>query len=172
MYCLYAAVLNSTGWPEGKIQLLTVISVVSECSCVKVAQSCPTLCDPMDYTVHGNVQARILEWVAFPFSRESSQPGIKPRSPAMQADCLPAEPQRKPKNTPVSRLSLLQQIFLAQELNQGLLHCRRILYQLSYQGISCKWIPTANNHVDRTQKEQLKKLKHIWSSSPGRIFRY
>ena len=38
------------------------------------AQSCLTLCDPMDYTVHGILQARILEWVAFPFSRGSSQP--------------------------------------------------------------------------------------------------
>ena len=41
---------------------------------VKVAQSCPTLCNPMDYTVHGILQARILEWVAFPFYRGSSQP--------------------------------------------------------------------------------------------------
>ena len=41
---------------------------------VKVAQSCPTLCDPVDYTVHGILQARILEWGAFPFSRGSSQP--------------------------------------------------------------------------------------------------
>jgi len=41
---------------------------------VKVARSCPTLCDPMDYTVHGILQARILEWVAFAFSRGSSQP--------------------------------------------------------------------------------------------------
>ena len=41
---------------------------------VKVTQSCLTLCDPMGYTVHGIVQARILEWVAFPFSRRSSQP--------------------------------------------------------------------------------------------------
>ena len=40
----------------------------------KIAQSCPTLCDPMDYTVHGIFQARILEWIAFPFSRGSSQP--------------------------------------------------------------------------------------------------
>ena len=39
---------------------------------VKVAQSCPTLRDPMDYTVHGILQAKILEWVAFPFSRGSS----------------------------------------------------------------------------------------------------
>ena len=41
---------------------------------VKVAQSCPILCVPMDYTVHGILQARLLEWVAFPFSRGSSQP--------------------------------------------------------------------------------------------------
>ena len=41
---------------------------------VKVAQLCPTLCDPMDYTVHGILLARILDWVAFLFSRESSQP--------------------------------------------------------------------------------------------------
>ena len=41
---------------------------------VEVAQSCPTLCDSVDYTVHGILQARILEWVAFPFSRGSSQP--------------------------------------------------------------------------------------------------
>ena len=41
---------------------------------VKVAQSCPPLCDPMGFTVHGILRARILEWVAFPFSRRSSQP--------------------------------------------------------------------------------------------------
>ena len=40
---------------------------------VKAAQSCLTLCDPTDYTVHGILQARILEWVAFPFSTGSSQ---------------------------------------------------------------------------------------------------
>ena len=41
---------------------------------VKVTQSCPTLCNPMDYIVHGILQARILEWLAFPFSKGSSQP--------------------------------------------------------------------------------------------------
>ena len=41
---------------------------------VKVTQSCPTLCDPMDYTLRGILQPRILEWVAFPSSRGSSQP--------------------------------------------------------------------------------------------------
>ena len=58
----------------------------------KVAQSCPTLCNPMDYTVRVILQARILEWVAFPFSRGFSQA----RSPALQADSLPAEPQGGP----------------------------------------------------------------------------
>ena len=44
---------------------------------VKVAQLCLILCDPMDYKVHGILQARILEWVAFPFSRGSSQPRVR-----------------------------------------------------------------------------------------------
>ena len=61
---------------------------------VKVAQSCPTPCNPMDYTVHGMLQARILEWVAFP--GDLPNPGIKPRSPALQEDSLPAQPQGKP----------------------------------------------------------------------------
>ena len=62
---------------------------------MKVAQSCPTLFDPMDYT------------------RPWKSPG---------------------QNTGVGSLSLLQGIFLTQELNRGLLHCRQILNQLSYQG--------------------------------------
>ena len=48
-----------------------MLSLLSE---VKVAQSCPTLCDPIDCIVHGILQARIMEWVAFPFSRGSYQP--------------------------------------------------------------------------------------------------
>ena len=94
---------------------------------VKVVQSCLTLCDPMDYTVHGMLQARTLEWVAVPFSRESSQP----RCPTLHADSLPAEPQGKLKDTAVANLSLLHGIFPTQELNRGLLHCRWVLYQLS-----------------------------------------
>ena len=60
-------------------------------------------------------------------------PGMEPRFPALQADSLPAEPPGKPKNTRVGSLSVLQWIFPTQELNRGLLHCRQILYQLSYQ---------------------------------------
>ena len=76
---------------------------------MKVTQSGPILCDPMDYTVHEILQARILEWVAFPFSRGSSRPGdlpdpgIKPRSPALRADSLPAEPPGKPKSNDLIR---------------------------------------------------------------------
>ena len=54
--------------------ILCVMCWASKAVNVKVAQSCPTLCDPMDCTVHGILQARILEWVAFPFSGGSSQP--------------------------------------------------------------------------------------------------
>ena len=69
---------------------------------VKVAQWCPTLHDPMDYTVHGLLQARILEWVAFTFSKGDLRRGSsKPKFPAFQADPLPAEPPGKPKNTGV-----------------------------------------------------------------------
>ena len=53
---------------------------------VKVAQSCPTFCSPIDYTVHEILQARILEWVAFPFPGNLPNPGIEPRSPTLQAD--------------------------------------------------------------------------------------
>ena len=101
---------------------------------VKVTQLCSTLCDPVDCTVHGILQARILEWVVFPSSGDLSNPGIKPRFSTRQMHSLPAEPQGNPKNSGVSSLSLLQQMFPTQESNWGLLHCRRILYQLSYQG--------------------------------------
>ena len=60
--------------------------------------------------------------------------GTEPRSPALQVDSLPSESPGKPKNTRVGSPSLLQGNFPAQELNQGLLLCRWILYQLSYAG--------------------------------------
>ena len=59
-------------------------------------------------------------------------PGTQPRSPTLQADSLPTEPPGKPKNAGVGSLSLFQGIFPIQESNLGLLHCRQILYQLSY----------------------------------------
>ena len=54
------------------------------CICeVKVTQSCQTLCDLTDYRVHGILQTRILEWVAFPFSRGSSQPRDRTQVPCI-----------------------------------------------------------------------------------------
>ena len=60
----------------------------------------PTLCNPMDCnlpdaSVHGILQARILQWVTLSFSRDLPDPGIKPGSPSLQADSLPSEPPGK-----------------------------------------------------------------------------
>ena len=75
-------------------------------------------------------------WNGLPFSSPGDlpNPGIEPRSPVLQADSLLAESQRKPKNTGVGCLSLVHQISPTQESNWCLLHCRQILYQLTYQG--------------------------------------
>ena len=101
---------------------------------LKVTQSCPTVCDPMGYTVHGILQARILEWVAFPFSRGCSQPRDRIQVSHIAGGFFTSRATGKPKNTGVGSWSLLQRIFPTQESNWGLPHCRRILYQLSYQG--------------------------------------
>ena len=89
---------------------------------------------PPGPSVHGILQARILKWVAVPFSRGSSRPRTEPRSSTLQEDALPSELPGKPKNTGVGRLSLLQWILLTQDLNWSLLQCRQIIYPLSYQG--------------------------------------
>ena len=58
---------------------------------VKVPQSCWTLWDRMDYIVLGILQAGIMEWVAVPSPKGLPNSGFKPRSPALQANSLPAE---------------------------------------------------------------------------------
>ena len=99
-----------------------------------VPQLCSVLCNPTycsltGSSVHAILQARILEWVAMPSSRGSSQ--LRDQS-WITMDPLLSEPPGKPKNTIVGSLSLLQGIFLTQESKWGLLHCRLIVYQLSY----------------------------------------
>ena len=69
----------------------------------------------------------------FPSPGDLPNPGAEPRSPTLQVDSWPAEPQGQSKNTGVGSRSLLQGIFLTQESNQGLLHCRWILYQVYWQ---------------------------------------
>ena len=88
------------------VPCLPKISIIlSFCVCVHIVnacaqslQLCPTLCDTMGYSlpgssVHGILQARLLEWVAMLSSRGSPKPGTEPGSPALQADSLPLSHQ-------------------------------------------------------------------------------
>ena len=99
-----------------------------------VSQTCSTLCNPTDCSppgssVHGILQARMLEWLPCP------PPGIVPTqgwNPGLpQADSSASESPGKPRNTGVGSLSLLQGVFPTQESNRRLRHCRWILHQLS-----------------------------------------
>ena len=85
------------------------------------SESCSVMSDSLQpHGLYRILQARILDWVAFSFSRGSSQPRDQTQVYHIAGRFfLPAEPPGKPKNTGVSSLSLLQQIFLTQGLNQG-----------------------------------------------------
>ena len=94
-------------WNLGAIIVVTLGKVMAWCrgmergSESEVAQSCLTLCDPVDCSlpgssVHGILQARVLEWVAISFSSDLSDPGIKPRSSTLQADAFVSELLGKP----------------------------------------------------------------------------
>ena len=138
---------------------------------ILVAQSCLTLCYHIDYSppgssVHGILQARILEWVAISFSRGSSWlrdrtwvscitgrfftiwATSESESRSVVPDSLQPHGLYSPWNSPAKNTgegihSFLQGIFLTQGSNPGLLHYRQILYHLSHQGSpSCyiKWI--------------------------------
>ena len=111
---------------------------------VKVAQWYLTLSDPMDCSLkgssaHGILQARILYRVASPFSKRSSQPRDQTQVSWIAGRCFTLWATREVQEYWSRYLSLLQGIFPTQESNQGLLHCRCILYQLSYQGTCIKW---------------------------------
>ena len=82
--------------------LFFLVLLQNTCIRSKSLQSCPILCHPMDCSpldssVHGILQARILEWVGILFSRDLPDSGSKPRSPALQADSLPLSYQGSPK---------------------------------------------------------------------------
>ena len=83
-------------WNLSLPKWLLNLSTYPHYMCVSVTQLCPTLCDPMDCSppgsVHGILQARILQWLAVPFSRESSWPRDRTWSPALQTDSLLPEP--------------------------------------------------------------------------------
>ena len=138
---------------------------------VKVAQLRLTLCDPKDYTIHGILQARILDWVAVPFSRGSSQPRDRTQPPALQVDSFPAEPQGKPKNTGVGSLSLFQGIYPTQGSNQGLLCCRWILYQLSYQERHQSLKDLEQLHSLRAKITKQSLTERVWVPASSETFR-
>ena len=103
----------------------------------EVTQSCPTLCDPWTVAHQappsmGFSRQEYWRGLPFPSPGDLPNPGMKPRSPTLQAYALTSAPPGKPIG--VGSLSLLQGIFMTQESNQGLLHCTWILYQLSYEG--------------------------------------
>ena len=91
---------------------------------VKDAQSCLTLCDPMDYTVHGILQARILEWAAVLLSKgifptQGSNPGL----PNCRQILYQLSQEGSPKILELAAIPFSKGIFPIQELNRGLLHC-------------------------------------------------
>ena len=111
---------------------------------VKVAQSCLTRCDIMDYKSMEFSRPEYWSGEPFPSPGDLPNSGTEHRSPALQVDSLSAEPPEKPKNTGMCSLSLLQRVFLTQESNWSPLHCRQILYQLSYEGSPYIYNPLDN----------------------------
>ena len=101
--------------------------------------TCVQLWDLMDSnppgsSVHGNSPGQNTGVGYLTSSVDLPNPGVEPSSPALMADSLPFDPPGKPKTTRVGSLSFLQGNVPTQELNQGLLHCKHIIYQQSYQG--------------------------------------
>ena len=126
-----------------------VQSIIKAWKWQRVAQSGLTLCDPMDYTVHGIFQAQILEWVAIPFSRGSSQP----RSPALHADSLLSEPPGKPGVPQIQFLSCDRSLLHVQPLPRPLCHpCET----WRARGPGSLWTHAACSYVDS-------KILHLWS---------
>ena len=89
-------------------------------------------CSLLGSSVHEILQARILEWVAMPFSRGSSWPRDRTQISCIAGRFFTNWAMREAQ-TGVGCHALLQGIFPIQELNLGLLHCRRIVYHLSHE---------------------------------------
>ena len=120
-------------------------------------------------SVHGILQVRTLWWLAMASSGGSSQPRDQTQVSHFVGGVLslPTEPPGKPKNTGVGSLSLLQGIFLTQESNRGLLHCRQILhtlYQLTYQGSPIMVLNGLEGKGKRTC--MLNHFSHFWLCDP------
>ena len=136
-------------------------------------QSCPTLWNPWTVAHQASLSTGIFQleyWNRLPCLPPGNLPNprIKPRSPTLHSDSLPDEPQGRPENIVVGSLSLRQRIFPTQESNRCLLLCRRILYQLSYQGSPNREAPPGkprnvieNQIQPLTQSSSVGKLNYI-----------
>ena len=149
--------LQADSWPaESQVKLLSRVWLFTTPWTVTY-QAPPTM---------GFSRQEYWSGLTFPSPGDLPNPGIKPRTPAWQADALPYEPpgklvtresQVKPNNTGVGSLSLLQGIYLTQESNRGLLHCRRILYT--------KYFPrTQEQKNEQDSVLVLKKLILVWKT--------
>ena len=103
-----AAAAAQVSISKGQMANAPVVQSLATLLKVLATQPCPTLCSPMDYSppgssVHGVLQARILQWLPFPSPGGLPDPGIEPRSSALQADSLPPEPPGEPSNVPGKR---------------------------------------------------------------------
>ena len=162
-----------TGWPKPYLtdsyHLLSNSGGPTACCCAVLRHSIL----PDSLRPHGLQPTRLLCAWGFPRQEHWSglpcpppgdlpNPGIEPRSTALQEDSLPTEPPGKPKNTGVGSLSLLQRIFATQEWSRCLLHCRRIFFQASYQGSPpSRW----TEEPGRLQSMGSQRVGHNWATS-------
>ena len=133
-HCFYTPYINVQDFAFVTQNFLLLFRILSWFSLSVVSDSC----DPWTVAHRAPLSVGLSRqeyWRGLPCPPPGDlpNPGIEPGSSTLQVDSLPAELQGKPKNTGVGSLSLLQWIFLTQQSNQDLLHCRLILYQLSYE---------------------------------------
>ena len=116
----------------------------------------------MDYTVHGILQARILEWVAVPFPRGCSQPRNQTTVSCLAGGFFTSWAAGNPKNTGVGSLSLLQQIFLIEELNR---------VSCIAGGFFTNWAIGEAHSQNNIKKKKLEKLLDFKSYCEAMIFK-
>ena len=139
-----------------------IINEWRSCSCVRLFVIPGTVACS---SVHGDLQARILDWVAVLFYRGCSQPRDWTQVSCITGGFLTIWATRE---APEYSLSFLQGNFPTQEFNRRLLHCRRILYQLSYQGSPTiiKWsLKNAIKYLIKARIYSFKKSYSIWGHS-------
>ena len=134
----------SRGSSDGRMTVCQLLSYIWLCN--------PMDCSPLDSSVHSIFQARILEWVAIPFSRDLADPGIKPRSPSLQVDSLLSEPPGKRGEI----------VVLIKRLKSGLRRRRAGSVRVLCHWVSGQWL--CNDYVQYTCTQGWMKYQgHMWN---------